>query len=382
MEKPHHQTGQTFRALGLAAADAGQWMEALLHLNKAVQQGDHDLMVLDAFGEAAYKTDVPEALGPFQNHYKYPMLATHMARAFLMLGDVNSTYEFLGYAKDSPLKSALLALLELGTDIKKTAAHLLPVAESYPDLYYPEYWRAVSAVADAVGREDLTCLSERKSKAFAYKDPNIHFNQALRMLGKGEFRAGWRLYDWRLVPNAIQSNRTELGTIPMWEGENLNNKSLLIYLEQGLGDGIFALRYVQYLLEQSSAVEIVARPAILPLIQVTFPNIKLHNEDDVAVVDYWDQIVAPDFWVYGLSIPHRAGLWRPTNTAKFLNAPLSLVDNFAERIRRLNTYNLPVYTVNWHGRVDTASDRTRAFSVQEFAAVTGIAKHPCVVISL
>jgi len=373
----------TPRALGLAAASANNWTEALLHLNSAARQGHYDLMVLDALGEAAYRTNVPEVLGPYQNHYKYPTVATHMARAFLMLGDVSSCREFLSYAKDSALKSALAAMLELGTDISKTASEVLPVAEKHPDLYYPEYWRALSAVADAVGRDDLTHLSERRSKAFAYKDANIHFNQALRMLAKGEFRAGWRLYDWRLVPSASQSNRTELGRISMWEGESLKNKTLLIYLEQGLGDGIFALRYIQTFLDQGVSLEIVARPTIIPLIQTTYPNIKIHNEDEVVVVGYWEKMTAaPDFWVYGLSIPFRANLWRPMNTAKFVAASAALVSKCAQRIRNQNSLNLPVYTLNWHGRIDTESDRSRAFSIEEFAQVTGIEQKPCVLISL
>lgn len=371
------------RALGLSAANANRWTEALLHLNAAARQGQVDLMVLDALGEAAYRTNVPEALGPYQNYYKYPLIASHMARAFLMLGDRNSCTEFLGWAKESALKSALLALLQLGEEISTTAAHFFAVAEKHPDLFYPEYWRALSAVADAVGREDLTHLSERKSKAFAYTDPNIHFNQALRMLGQGEFRAGWRLYEWRLVPNASQSNRTELGTISMWEGEKLPGKKLLIYLEQGFGDGIFALRYVPALLEQGARLEIVARPAILSLIQSTYPEIKTHNEDEVAVVGYWDKISSPaDFWVYGLSIPFRAGLWRPIQTSQFLKAPTPLTKKFAEKIRSLNPLNLPVYSVNWHGRIDTESDRTRAFSVQEFCQITALDQAPCVFISL
>lgn len=111
------------RALGLSAANANRWTEALLHLNAAARQGQVDLMVLDALGEAAYRTNVPEALGPYQNYYKYPLIASHMARAFLMLGDRDSCTEFLGWAKESALKSALLALLQLGEEISATAAH-------------------------------------------------------------------------------------------------------------------------------------------------------------------------------------------------------------------------------------------------------------------
>jgi hypothetical protein len=149
-----------------------------------------------------------------------------------------------------------------------------------------------------------------------------------------------------------------------------------------LGDGIFALRYIPALLEQGVCLEVVARPALLPLIQASHPNVKIHNEDEVVVVGYWDQVPSPDFWVYGLSIPFRAGFWRPMNTAKFLKAPTTVVEKFKERILRQNLLHLPVYTVNWHGRIDTESDRSRAFSVQEFTQVTGLEKNPCLVISL
>jgi hypothetical protein len=382
MENSANSTLRTSRELGLAAAESNNWTEALLYLNWAARKGHVDLVTLDALGEAAYKANVPEALGPYQNHYKYPMLATHMARAFLMLGDPTSCKEFLGYAKDSALKSAIRSLLELGGDIKKTASFVLPVAEAYPQLYYPEYWRALAAVADAVGREDLTKLSERKSKAFAYSDANIHFNQALRMLGKGEFRAGWRLYEFRLVPNATQSNRTQLGLIPMWEGESLQGKRLIVYLEQGLGDGLFSLRYLQALEAEGATLEVVTRPPLIPLVRSSFPDLKIHNEDEAVVVGYWESIKGPDYWVYGLSVPFRAGLWRPMFTQKYLAAPENLAKAFQERVRLLNPLQLPVYTVNWHGRIDTDSDRTRAFSVEEFAQVTGIDQKACIVICL
>lgn len=373
---------KTSQQLGFEAADRGQWTEALLHLNWAVRIGHTDLMTLDALGEAAYRAGTPEALGPYQNHYKYPLLASHMARAFLMLGDVKSCREFLSYAKDSALKDALAALLDIGTEIQESARSMLPVAEKYPDLYYPEYWRALAAVADAVGREDLTRLAERKSKAHAYSDANIHFNQALRMLGKKEYRAGWRLYEWRLVPNATQSNRTQLGLIPMWEGQSLRGKKLVVYLEQGLGDGLFALRYLRPLLQEGAILEVVARPPLIPLVQSSFPEIKVHNEDEAVVVGYWEQLQGIDYWVYGLSIPYRADFWQPSFTSAYLKPPVDLARTLQQKIDSLNPRKLPVFAVNWHGRIDTYSDRTRAFSVEEFAAITGIDAKPCVVICL
>ncbi len=381
------------RDLGLAYADANQWNLAIIHLNHAARAKQlassfdlaSDLVLLDALGEAAYRNETAEALGPYQNYYKYPSLATHMARAFLMLGDLKSCQEFLSYAKDSALKSALIGMTEMGSDIRKTASFMLPVAEKFPDLYYPEYWRALAAVADAVKNIKLTQLAERKSKQYAYNDPNIHFNQALRMLGQGEFQAGWRLYDWRLVPGASQSNRTELGKIPMWEGENLSGKTLLIFLEQGLGDCLFSLRYVQYFLQQNISVQIVARPSLIELIRSSFPNIAVFSEDDVADHDYWQKKhlgVVADFWVYALSIPYRAHLIAPQFTDAYLQISENYLVQAQQKIKILNPENLPVYCINWHGRIDTEADRTRAFDATEFYEVSGLAKTRCLIISI
>jgi hypothetical protein len=370
------------RDLGLKAADSGQWVEALLLLNQAARTGHLDIAVLDALGEAAYKTGVPEALGPFQNNFKAPEIATHMARAFLMLGDSSSCLEFLNLARPSPLKSALLAMLALSADIKSTAAAFVPVAHQHPNLSYSEYWRALAAIADAIQNKDLTALAELRSKAMSYDDPNIHFNQALRFLGKGELRAGWRLYEWRLAPGAHQSNRTELGQMSTWEGESLNGKSLLIYLEQGLGDGLFALRYVKYFLDQGIEIQIVARPPLIEIIKSSFPNLKVHNEDQVKVSDYWDKNKGCDFWVYAFSIPYRTGTWSPYNTDIFLKVSDSALAKAKNIVASTNEKNLPAYAINWHGRIDTESDRSRAFTVEEFWEASNLKSNPSLIVSV
>jgi|GEM_PF-2744102 len=397
------QVKQSARTAGLEAASNQQWTAALVYLHKTITSAItsaissatagsliNDLALFDAFGEAAYRSDAPEVLGPYQNYYKYPSLAVHMARAFLMLGDQASAQEFLNYSVDSPLKAALKAMLQLNTEseagIKQTAAAFFPVAEAYPNLNYPEFWRTLAPISDAMARQDLTLLAERNSKAQAYADPHIHFNQALRYLSKGEFRAGWRLYEWRLVPSPTnRAYRMQLGKISMWEGENLDKKTLLVFLEQGLGDGIFSLRYVALFLEQGIKIQVVARKAILPLLKSSFANIQMHDEDEVVVVDYWHKIskaTQPDYWVYALSIPYRSDCWQPAQTAAFLKVEPEIINKKRKLIQVANPKNLPVYCINWYGRVDTESDRTRAFSVEEFAEVAGLRQAPAFVISL
>jgi Flp pilus assembly protein TadD len=66
-----------------------------------------------------------------------------------------------------------------------------------------------------------------------------HYNQALLHLLQGEFETGFREYEWRwgFLP------RREF-SVPLWRGEPLAGKRILLHAEQGLGDAIQFLRYV------------------------------------------------------------------------------------------------------------------------------------------
>ncbi len=375
-------TMQSIREAGLKAAYSARWPQALLYLTHAARSGMTDLQTLDALAEAAYRTNTPEALSPYQNYYKYPAIASQMARAFLMLGDIPSAKEFLGYATDSALKAAVHALIEMDSNIEKTATIFLKVAREYSNLVYPEFWRALAAIADSVKEEELTRLAEQKSQELSYSDGNIHFNQALRMLGKKEYVAGWRLYEARLIPGSKNSNRTQLATIPMWEGEEIQNQTLLIFLEQGLGDLIFSLRWIQPLLHEGFQIEIAGRKPLLGIMKTSFPNLIWHDEEEIVKQDYWQTRKKPDRWVYAMSIPCRMGWYQPTRQGQYLQIPNQPKEEVFLVLQKMNPQQLPVVIVNWHGRIDTEADRTRAFSAEEFADISGILAEPKFIVSV
>lgn len=372
---------ESSRTSGLLSARMNKWPGALLRLSEAAYGGCHDLQTLDELGEAAYRTRTPEALAPFQALYTHPSLATHMMRAFLMLGDAASAREYGDYAAPSALRDGLFAMLNMSADIKSTIDAVLPVAR-HAELYYPEYWRALAAVADAAGNTDLVRLAEQRSKQHAYDDPNVHFNQALRYLAKGEFRAGWRLYDWRLMPGVPHPPRTHLADFSMWEGEDLVGKTLLVWMEQGLGDIFFGLRYIAVLQAQGAQVELVSSAPTLALIRSSFPGVPVHDDKDAVNLAYWVDKYRPDFWTYCLSIPLRAACYEPVGMAGYLVAPDEYVARYRAEVEAANPRGMPVRGLVWHGLVATASDRTRAFTVAEFAGVSGILAEPTLVVSL
>lgn len=75
-------------------------------------------------------------------------------------------------------------------------------------------------------------------------DPTIDRDEGLARLLCGDLKRGWELSEARLrMPNALRL----IPTAPLWRGENLVGKKLLIIAEQGFGDVIQFCRYDMFL---------------------------------------------------------------------------------------------------------------------------------------
>ena len=104
---------------------------------------------------------------------------------------------------------------------------------------YAEAHNNRGGLLQAHGR--LAEATECYDRALALKPdfPIAHYNRALLSLLLGDFQAGFREYEWRwrFLP------RRDL-PFPLWHGEPLPGKRILLHAEQGLGDAIQFLRYV------------------------------------------------------------------------------------------------------------------------------------------
>ncbi len=72
----------------------------------------------------------------------------------------------------------------------------------------------------------------------------VHFSLSSIYLSLGDFERGLPEYEWRWKAYN-QNDRTD--TIPLWNGENLSGRTLLVCAEQGLGDTIQFVRYLKFL---------------------------------------------------------------------------------------------------------------------------------------
>ena len=93
-----------------------------------------------------------------------------------------------------------------------------------------------------MGRDEDALKEYDEAVRIAPDYPEVRMNRSFAYLGNGDFTRGWPEYEWRWKVKPFK-NGQEPGR--RWDGSELDGKSLLITAEQGLGDSIHFIRYVQ-----------------------------------------------------------------------------------------------------------------------------------------
>jgi tetratricopeptide (TPR) repeat protein len=127
-------------------------------------------------------------------------------------------------------------------------------------------------MAEAANYLGLICRAERRlteatehyRRAIAYR-PDFaaaHFNLGFAQLALGDFTNGWREYEWRWQMGTSPLRKLAQ---PLWTGQDLRGKTILLHHEQGLGDTIQFLRYAPLVAAKGAGVVLEVQPAMVRL---------------------------------------------------------------------------------------------------------------------
>lgn len=115
-------------------------------------------------------------------------------------------------------------------------------------------------------------------------DPGIRHEESMARLLAGDAINGWPLYEARLErPGALRVRPPG----PMWRGESLAGKRLLLVAEQGLGDTIQFCRYGSFLVAEGARVTWMVPKPLQRLLADNLLGRVLAETDPVPETDYW-----------------------------------------------------------------------------------------------
>ena len=192
--------------------------------------------------------------------------------------------------------------------------------------------------------------------------PAVQWDQALCWLQLGEYAKGWPLYEARW---AIGDIAMPTLSAPLWRGEDLSGKTILLHSEQGFGDAIQCVRYAQALKQRGAArVVLDCKPPLERLFR-TAPGVD-------QVVARGQPLPPYDLHCPLNSLPGRCG----TDTTNipgqipFLRAPDASQGRFDAALS-LAGHSLKVGIV-WSGSVTFKDNHHRATTLTRFLRHFGL----------
>ncbi len=185
----------------------------------------------------------------------------------------------------------------------------------------------------------------------------VRFNRAIALLSLGDYERGWPEYEWRWRTEQMRGQTRHLPT-PLWRGEPLHGKTLLIHTEQGSGDTIQFLKLAPRVVERGGTVAVVTTPALADLVR-TCPGV-------THVVLSGEPAPAHHAHCPLMSLPLLTQLRVETipPAPAFVTAPPAEVAKWRDRVRDLPR---PLVGIAWQGNPRHVGDRWRSVKLAQFA---------------
>jgi len=364
---------EVYNNLGIALQDQGKYSQAVDEYLKASQLGPgcaeihynlgNALQLLGRHEEAAENYRLGLGLKP-DYAQAYNNLGISLKEQGLYDEAVQSCEQAIRLEPDcSQFYSNLASILQHQGRAADAVANCERAISLEPD-NTEAYFNLASVLRDC-GRLDEAVQKNSRAIQLRPDYAEAHWNQAITYLLKGDFKEGWREFQWRRKTDWHTNAYPHKHRKPRWKGGRFTGKKLLVHCEQGLGDCIQFIRYLPMVKSLGGSVIFEAWKslhgllkdfrAIDELVELSFEKgTEAHFDAHVSVMDLpgifkTDERRIPRSVPYLLADPAKAEYWRKTLTG-------------------------PDFKVGivWAGSARHANDRNRSCKLETFAPVSKI----------
>lgn len=232
----------------------------------------------------------------------------------------------------------------------------------------PHHIKAVNnraAVLLELGRPREAVAAYDRAVALSPETALFQLSRGMANLLQGRFAEGWPDYEKR---DGIASREAPVpADVPLWRGQSLAGKRLLLQAEQGLGDTIQFSRYAP--LARAMGAEVVLQ------VHARLKRLLADSLEGIAVIGAADAVPACDFRLMLMSMPARLGTEAATIPApgRYLKAEPARVARWRARLGEAG-FKIAIAwqgEKSWQGE-DKPSDKGRSFPLGLFAGLAAL----------
>jgi tetratricopeptide (TPR) repeat protein len=201
--------------------------------------------------------------------------------------------------------------------------------------------------------------------AFDPQRADAHYSTATALLSMGNLQRGLAEYEWRRSKVPGSASVVQPFREPIWLGEApLRDKTLLIHAEQGMGDVLYAVRYVSCLGRQGARVVLQVHAALKPLLAGL--------KGAALVVARGEPLPAFDCQCPVMSLPYAMKTEPATIPAEvpYIHAPADRVSQWRARLPETTASRVGIV---WCGNPAFREDRRRSLKLVQIEPILAAA---------
>jgi tetratricopeptide (TPR) repeat protein len=185
-----------------------------------------------------------------------------------------------------------------------------------------------------------------------------HWNRSLLWLLQGDFERGWPEYEWRWTRPEFHRRGFQQS---LWDGADLHGRTILLHVEQGLGDFLQFIRYVPLVKQRGGKVIVECHPSLVRLLTCV-------EEIDV-LLGFGSPLPPFDVQAPLLSLPgiFRTDLDTIPATVPYLRANAQLVEHWRQELASSGSGRTIKIGIAWQGNPTYGADRLRSIPLRQFA---------------
>ena len=190
-----------------------------------------------------------------------------------------------------------------------------------------------------------------------------HWNRSLLWLLQGNFERGWPEYEWRWT--RPEFNRRGFQE-PLWDGADLDGRTILLHVEQGLGDFLQFIRYISLVKQRGGRVIVECHPALVRLLACV--------KDIDCLLGFGSPIPPFDVQTPLLSLPgiFRTNIESVPATTPYLTANAQLAERWRKELASSDSGRTIKIGIAWQGNPTYGADRLRSIPLRHFAPLAQV----------